>query len=309
MDRGLPGAARRLFVAGAGMSVAGWVVYLVLVGTAGGQRLDLWLLPRAGSWGGYEQETALLGPARWVLGVAGNPVLLAAVLGVLLLGGVLAGRAAAAGAGLGVVAVALGVAWVAKAVLPRPDLGVSGSITHNSFPSGHVAAVMAVVAVGLLVVPPAGRWLVAVPGAAGVSVVAGATMVAGWHRLSDVVGSVLLVAAVYCFAAALVELGGAGAHGTTGAGTATSAREVAGGRGVAGVAGIGGILGGLLVGAAVVGRIGGALSGAAGGWPVAVGVGSGVVVLVVVVLVCLSRPGRVAERAVGSRIAVGVGER
>ncbi|MEK8104953.1 phosphatase PAP2 family protein [Micromonospora sp. M12] len=54
----------------------------------------------------------------------------------------------------------------------------------------------------LLVLPGwARRWL-AVPGAAGVSVIASATMIAGWHRFSDVLGGVLLGVTVFCLAAA-----------------------------------------------------------------------------------------------------------
>ncbi|MFB9185155.1 phosphatase PAP2 family protein [Dactylosporangium sucinum] len=289
MYRGLPGssgqtsATGRMCAAGGALLAAGLVVYVLMVGTRSGQRLDLWLLPRSGSWGGYEQQTALLGPARQVLALAGNPVLLAVVLGVVLLGGVLGGRVREAVAAGGVVAVTLGVAGAAKEVLPRADFGVSGSITHNSFPSGHVAVAMAVVVAALLVVPARGRWLVAVPGAAGVCVVAGATMVAGWHRLSDVAGSVALAGAAYCFGAAL-----AGVRG-----------EVAP-LGVAGaVGGLGGVAA-LLVACAVT-------PGMPGGWPVAVAAASGVVGLVVVLLLALTRPGVVAAGRAGGRVAVGAG--
>ena len=54
----------------------------------------------------------------------------------------------------------------------------------------------------MLVLPGwARRWL-AVPGAAGVAVIASATMIAGWHRFSDVLGGVLLGVTVFCLAAA-----------------------------------------------------------------------------------------------------------
>jgi membrane-associated phospholipid phosphatase len=91
-------------------------------------------------------------------------------------------------------------AEVLKEVLDRPAL-VSGPgwLLRNSFPSG-TAAVAAALAIGALIVSPDRlRWVALVFGAVTVGVVAQATQVAGWHRLSDVVGSALLVAAIGCF--------------------------------------------------------------------------------------------------------------
>jgi membrane protein implicated in regulation of membrane protease activity len=97
---------------------------------------------------------------------------------------------------------AAGGAGLAKQVITRPELGVVGSSTHNSFPSGHAAVATALLLSALLVVPGRARVWVAVPGATGVSGIAAATMIAGWHRFSDVVGSLLLVATLYFVAAA-----------------------------------------------------------------------------------------------------------
>ncbi|MFD6682889.1 phosphatase PAP2 family protein [Micromonospora parva] len=174
----------------------------VFVRTHPGQWLDGVLLPPAQRGGGYEQETVLVGPAKTVLATFGNPTLIAALLGVVLLVGVLRRRLVAGVVGVGVVVCAVLVAGAVKTQLPRPDLGIGSSTTHNSFPSGHVAAATALLLAFLLVLPGwARRWL-AVPGAAGVSVIAAATMVAGWHRLSDVLGGVLLGVTVFFLAAA-----------------------------------------------------------------------------------------------------------
>ncbi|MEU8301195.1 phosphatase PAP2 family protein [Micromonospora sp. NPDC048909] len=170
-----------------------------------GQWLDGLLLPRAERGGGYQQQTVLVGPAKTVLAHFGNPLLLAALLGAVLLVALLRRRLVAGVVAVGLVLCAVAVAGAAKSVLPRPDLQVESSTTHNSFPSGHVVAATALVLAFMLVLPGwARRWL-AVPGAVGVSVVASATMIAGWHRFSDVLGGVLLSVALFCLAAAALE--------------------------------------------------------------------------------------------------------
>ncbi|WP_433260781.1 phosphatase PAP2 family protein [Micromonospora vinacea] len=174
----------------------------VFVRTDSGQWLDGMLLPRAERGGGYEQQTVLVDPAKSVLATFGDPTLIAVLLGVVLLVGVLRRRLAAGVVGVGMVVCAVLVAGTVKSALPRPDLQIESSTTHNSFPSGHVAAATALLLAFMLVLPGwARRWL-AVPGAAGVSVIASATMIAGWHRFSDVLGGVLLGVTLFCLAAA-----------------------------------------------------------------------------------------------------------
>lgn len=79
-----------------------------------------------------------------------------------------------------------------KVVLERPDLGLGSA---NSLPSGHttVAATLAVALV--LVVPVAVRSTAAVLGAAYAAATGVSTLVAGWHRPSDVAAALLVVAA------------------------------------------------------------------------------------------------------------------
>ncbi|MEU1588246.1 phosphatase PAP2 family protein [Micromonospora sp. NPDC005710] len=174
----------------------------VFVRTTAGQWWDGLLLPRAERGGGYEQQTVLVDPAKSVLATFGDPTLIAVLLGVVLLVGVLRRRLVAGVVGVGVVVCAVLVAGAVKSALPRPELQIESSTTHNSFPSGHVAAATALLLAFMLVLPGwARRWL-AVPGAAGVSVIAAATMIAGWHRFSDVLGGVLLGVTVFCLAAA-----------------------------------------------------------------------------------------------------------
>ncbi|MEU5780849.1 phosphatase PAP2 family protein [Micromonospora lupini] len=179
---------------------------VLFVWTDQGQWIDGLLLPRAERGGGYEQESDLVGPAKSILATFGSPSLLAVLLGGVLAVGLLGRRLLAGVAGVGMVLCAVVTAGAVKSALPRPDFAIEGSTTHNSFPSGHVAVATALVLAFLLVLPGwARRWLV-VPGAAGVAVIGAATMIAGWHRFSDVLGGVLLSVALFCLAAAALTV-------------------------------------------------------------------------------------------------------
>ncbi|MFJ7215611.1 phosphatase PAP2 family protein [Amycolatopsis sp. NPDC098790] len=91
-------------------------------------------------------------------------------------------------------------------VLDRPSTGDRfGVASHNSFPSGHVSAAMAVLVALAIVLPRRYRPQALVLGGVGVAWVAAATVALGWHRLSDTVGGCLLVAAVTCAGAAVVS--------------------------------------------------------------------------------------------------------
>ncbi|MBQ0904451.1 phosphatase PAP2 family protein [Micromonospora sp. U21] len=208
---------RLLLGAALGHLLALGLTCAVFVRTYPGQWLDGLLLPRAERGGGYEQQTVLVGPARAVLATFGSPTLLAALLGAVLLVGVLYRRLLAGVVGVGMVLCAVVVAGVVKSVLPRPDLQIVSSSTHNSFPSGHVAAATTLLLAFMLVLPGwARRWL-AVPGAAGVSVISSATMITGWHRFSDALGGVLLGVTLFCLAAAALAAGRRGGADQVGA--------------------------------------------------------------------------------------------
>lgn len=78
---------------------------------------------------------------------------------------------------------------VLKAWLDRPGLDSPGP---NSLPSGHTTAAVAVTFALVLVLPYAGRAVVALLGAGYATVTAVATVWAGWHRPSDTVAALLV---------------------------------------------------------------------------------------------------------------------
>ncbi len=125
-----------------------------------------------------------------LLGVVGVASLAAACVGLVAIG-LVRRRGDLALVAVGVVAASTGVGQLLKhLVLSRPTLVAEQG---NSFPSGHMIA-FAGVAAGLLVVLPVALRLVAAPVASVVlSLVAVRLVHDGWHRPSDVVGSLLLV--------------------------------------------------------------------------------------------------------------------
>lgn len=114
------------------------------------------------------------------------------------------GRLAAAAAALTVLVGANVTTQVLKhGVLERVDGFVQAP---NSFPSGHTTVVVAGVAALLLAAPRVVRPLVVLAGTFAGTLTGASTVVAGWHRPADVVGSVLVVL-VWAAAASLL-LGG-----------------------------------------------------------------------------------------------------
>ncbi|WP_336631620.1 MULTISPECIES: phosphatase PAP2 family protein [unclassified Microbacterium] len=78
-------------------------------------------------------------------------------------------------------------------LLSRPDNGATGE-WHNSFPSGHTTVAASAIFALFLVCAPRLRPLIAALGAI-IMIVIGALLVGnGWHRPSDVVGGILVVA-------------------------------------------------------------------------------------------------------------------
>ena len=138
---------------------------------------------------GVATDLGLRGEGLTVLELVGAPSVALAVI-------VIAGIAIARGRGgraVSVVALVLGaqlVTQVLKAGLVRPD-----SAEANSLPSGHVTLVTSLGLALVLIVPRLLRPLAALAAVAVTGVVGVATMVAGWHRPSDVVAAVGVVAA------------------------------------------------------------------------------------------------------------------
>ncbi|GAB2923339.1 hypothetical protein GCM10027047_20600 [Rhodococcus aerolatus] len=176
-----------MVAAAAAAAAAGgvWLVQATAVGTATGQRVDqAVMVAAAGVPGLVGRLTAALldhlGPAE----VAGVLAVLAVVV---LRRGVPRAGSVAAGVLLG----ADLTTQLLKATLARPDLGLG---TSGSLPSGHVTFVAALAVAGVLVAAPRWRVVVGALGAVAVALTAVAVLVQQWHRPSDVVAALLVVA-------------------------------------------------------------------------------------------------------------------
>jgi hypothetical protein len=94
---------------------------------------------------------------------------------------------------------------VLQGLLERPNLlGTAAYATGNSFPSGHVTLAASVGLVCILVVPRQLRTPTALGAAGLVAAVGVSTITAGWHRLGDVVGAVLIALAWASFVSAVL---------------------------------------------------------------------------------------------------------
>lgn len=166
------------------------VVYYVTVRTVPGRRLGDTSLR-----GGLLTRSALTGTVDVVLNVVSIATLLGAVAVVAVIALVRLARLQGLAA-IGLLVGANGSAWLLKnALLERPDLGISevAPATLNSLPSGHSTAVFSALAALLFVLPRRWRLAGATVGAVATTVVAVATMSAGWHRPGDSVAAFLLV--------------------------------------------------------------------------------------------------------------------
>ncbi|CAN5176625.1 hypothetical protein BH09ACT1_BH09ACT1_23410 [soil metagenome] len=88
-------------------------------------------------------------------------------------------------------------------LLSRPNL--SDLLKDNTFPSGHTTAYLSVMLAFLFVVPTRFRPAVSVFGAVVTAAAAVELMNYGWHRLSDIVGAVLLVLTIASLAVAIIR--------------------------------------------------------------------------------------------------------
>lgn len=82
-------------------------------------------------------------------------------------------------------------------VLTRPDNGATGE-WHNSFPSGHTTVIVSAVFALFLVSAPRLRPVIAAVGSLAIVAVGSLLVGSQWHRPSDVVAGVLVVA-IYVF--------------------------------------------------------------------------------------------------------------
>ncbi len=100
-----------------------------------------------------------------------------------------------------------GTTQLLEANLDRPNLiGDAAYAIGNSFPSGHVTLVGSLALAAVLVAPRSIRTPVAILAALAMAAVGTSTIVAGWHRLADVVGAILIVLAWTAISTAALAL-------------------------------------------------------------------------------------------------------
>lgn len=184
----------------AGFALAFVAAYLLFVRTEAGRGVENGVVRSAQSAGTTVDWAAPLREADLVVVLGGVAVLIVAIA-------VVRRRLALGVMALVLLAAPLVVAQLLKLyVLDRPSTGDRfGVASHNSFPSGHASAAMAVLVALAIVLPRRFRLTALVTGGMGVAWVSAAAVALGWHRLSDTVGGCLLVAAVTCAGAAVVS--------------------------------------------------------------------------------------------------------
>lgn len=169
-------------------ALATLAVHRVFVGTALGQSVDQAL---------FEQAAALpdstVRSARSILSLFTVPLVLIACLVPPTIALVRRSPWHAAAAAVLVVGANVTTQLLKTYVFERPDLLSLGA--PNSLPSGHTTLAVSLGLALAFVVPAALRAPTAVAGLAGGGLVGLATILVGWHRLSDVVAAVLVCCA------------------------------------------------------------------------------------------------------------------
>lgn len=149
--------------------------------------------------GGRDTRLAVLS----VLGYVGIGAIVAVVVGCAVVA-VLRGRIAlAVGAVVVIAGSNLTTQILKRTLLDRSDFGFG---TMNSLPSGHTTVVASAVGASLLVAPRLWKPITALAGGFATTLTGASTIVAGWHRPSDVVAA-LAVSLVWTAAVALILRG------------------------------------------------------------------------------------------------------
>lgn len=163
------------------------LVYYYSVHTARGQFIDSVAMASLITWTHrfHNATTVIL-----------NAVTLPVMIAVMIISGLIAIIRHRAALALRVVMMIAGAAltsYVLKFyILSRPDLGVTHGVP-NSFPSGHVTAAACAAFAFIMVVPHRARPWAALFGAAITSLMGIVVISHSWHRLSDVIGAILVV--------------------------------------------------------------------------------------------------------------------
>jgi membrane-associated phospholipid phosphatase len=132
--------------------------------------------------GGRDTQLTLLS----LLGYVSIGAIVAVVVGCVVVA-LLRGRLVLAAAAVAVIAGSnVTTQLLKRVVLDRPDFGLG---TLNSLPSGHTTVVASAVGAALLVAPALSRPVIAVAGGFATTLTGASTIVAGWHRPSDVVAA------------------------------------------------------------------------------------------------------------------------
>lgn len=195
-------SAVRLFALGVVAVVVVTAVWALTTQTLAGQQLADVIL-----YGRSSADLAILRAADETLARIGITSAAIASLGLATI------AMAHGGIGLAVAAVALVAganltSLALKAILDRPEL--LGDVAYaygNSFPSGTVTLAASIGLAAVLVAPRRVRTLTAMAAAILAAVVGASTIIAGWHRLADVVGAILISLAWASVIAGALALG------------------------------------------------------------------------------------------------------
>lgn len=165
-----------------------WALAHSAVGTASGQRLDQLTVSGALAHEGQLAQVAALVVTTVRVPVVAGMLAVAALLVVL--------RRARLLLPLGVLVVGANLTTqaVKHLAINREVLGPGIDVTPNSFPSGHTTLAASAV-IALVLASGRFRGVVAILGALWTAGAGIGTVVVGWHRPSDVVGAILVVAA------------------------------------------------------------------------------------------------------------------
>ncbi len=180
-------SAARLAVLGLVSAALVGPLWLATTQTEAGQRIaDLILYGRTSA------APLVLGAARDTLATISLAMGVIATLGLATLALARGGPALIA-AVVALIAGANATTQLLQGSLDRPDLlaGAAYAI-GNSFPSGHVTLVASLALAALLIVPRELRTTAAVIVAVVIAAVGTSTITAGWHRLADVLGAILI---------------------------------------------------------------------------------------------------------------------
>ncbi len=192
-------SVRRLVLLGVSAAVLLVPIWVWTTQTTLGQRVgDLILFGRPFA------DPRAVGLASGTLASIGLPAAALATIGLAAIGLIRGGFGLAVAVAIVIVGPNV-TAQVLDGLLERPNLlGDAAYATGNSFPSGHVTLAAAVGLASILVVSRRLRTLTALVVAVLVAAVGVSTITAGWHRLGDVVGAVLIALAWACIVTAVL---------------------------------------------------------------------------------------------------------